>query len=859
MNVIKICTFNTRGIRNRHKRWKYFTFFHNHSYDIIFLQESHSTPRDENYWKNEWGGKCFFSHGSNDSRGCMILIKPSLNICIEDSVCDMNGRFIIVKCYIEDLYFFLVNVYAPNLDQPSFFANLEYIINEKCTDKYDIVWGGDFNLVFNFDLDKKGGNKITNFNARNRVFNIIEKYDLVDIWRERNPSTPKYTWHSTIDKSIHCRLDFFLLSMCLSHLIDEALCTPLFNSDHDLVTVSIHSSLKRGPGTWKFNSSLLKDNAYVQLVRQTITSICKEHSHLNDTLLWEFIKCEIRNITMSFSKRKAKERLALERNLLRCISFYDHLCINNPSDHNTSILKGYKDDLDLLYQHKLDGIFIRSRARWVEEGEKNSKYFLNLERRNKSVNCITKLKKDDESVITENVDILKSIESFYRSLYSRRTLDSPRLLLTSLGNDKRVPDITKESMEGTLSVYECKNALFSMPSNKSPGCDGLTSEFYKYFWNDIENIVVNALNFAYFNECLSNTQSRAIISLISKPGKDKLYLKNWRPIALLNLDYKIAAKALANRVKPALIDLISTNQTGFIKGRYIGENIRLVLDTIEYCKNNDIGGSLIFLDFEKAFDSLDHIFINNVLTHFNFGSSFRQWVSTLYNNALSCVSNNGYFTDYFPVARGVRQGCPLSPYLFIICSEVLCMYVKQDYLFRGITINGCELKISQYADDTVLFTDGAKSSIDAVTSMLNKFASISGLVINFSKSYIFPLGPYTEEPPNYLTNCIYNISKGPIQYLGISFTHHHDDFFRLNYLPKLSRLKSILNLWSMRDLTPIGKIVIMKTFAISQLVYLFTVLPNPPKTYIAELNTLLFNFIWNGKPHKVKTSSLIND
>ena len=143
-------------------------------------------------------------------------------------------------------------------------------------------------------------------------------------------------------------------------------------------------------------------------------------------------------------------------------------------------------------------------------------------------------------------------------------------------------------------------------------------------------------------------------------------------------------------------------------------------------------------------------------------------------------------------------------------------------------------------------------------AVLNKFSQASGLNLNLDKSSLFLLGPLYRNPPGFIRNYRLCVSDGPITYLGVSFTHHHDDFFELNYAPKLSRIKNLLNLWSSRDLTPIGKILIIKTFAISQLVYLLTVLPNPPISFFKELDTLFHKFIWSKKPDKIKRSVLAN-
>ncbi|KAJ8020919.1 SCO-spondin [Holothuria leucospilota] len=419
-------------------------------------------------------------------------------------------------------------------------------------------------------------------------------------------------------------------------------------------------------------------------------------------------------------------------------------------------------------------------------------------------------------------------------------------------------DRNLSTCDGPLTLTECTKALTSMQNDKSPGTDGLSTDFYKHFWPLIGHLVVNSLNYAFDRHSLSHEQCRSIITLIRKPEKDYEHLTNYRPISLLNTDYKIGAKALANRLKDVIHLLIGENQTGFIKGKLIGENIRFVLDLIDHTKNCHMPGFLFFIDFEKAFDSVDWIFLENTLRYFNFGSNFREWVQTLYNNSAACVLNNGYSTGFFSIYRGVRQGCPLSPYLFILCVDILARRVYIDDHLRGIKISGNEIKISQYADDTTFFMDGSKQSLDRLFHILNKFKVASGLNINYDKSYLFPLGSFINSMPAYFDDFHVNVCSGPIKYLGVYFTHNGNDLYRLNYLKKLSRLKSQLRVWNSRDLTPIGRNVLVKSFGISQLVFLFQVLPNPPDDFFKNVENYIFEFIWNGNPDKVKRNTMIN-
>ena len=164
-----------------------------------------------------------------------------------------------------------------------------------------------------------------------------------------------------------------------------------------------------------------------------------------------------------------------------------------------------------------------------------------------------------------------------------------------------------------------------------------------------------------------------MIILIEKKDKDKKMIKKWRPISLINVDAKIGSKVLALRMQKVLASIINYDQTAYVRGRYIGESIRLVSDILDCTEENSIGGILFSADFQKAFDSIEHPFLLAVLKSFGLGPQFIHWVRTIFINAESCVMNNGHSTGYFPLETGTRQGDPLSAYL---------SYVKKHYSLR---------------------------------------------------------------------------------------------------------------------------------------------------------------------------------
>ena len=224
-----------------------------------------------------------------------------------------------------------------------------------------------------------------------------------------------------------------------------------------------------------------------------------------------------------------------------------------------------------------------------------------------------------------------------------------------------------------------------MKNGKSPGTDGMTVEFFKFFWKQLGTFVIRSLNEGFNNKQMSITQREGIIICIAKGDKPREYLNNWRPISLLNITYKIGSSCIASRLKTVLPKLISEDQTGFIKGRYIGDNIRLLYDVIHYLKEHKLPGLLVSLDFEKAFDSVNWKYMNNVIIMFGLSENICQWIESFYSNIKSSVIVNGKASQSFPVQRGCRQGDPISPYLFILCVEVLACKIRQNKAIKGVT------------------------------------------------------------------------------------------------------------------------------------------------------------------------------
>ena len=691
-------SLNVRGLNKSIKRRSIFRWLHNQNNHLTFLQETYSSKDCTKTWEAEWGGKVFFSHGTSHSKGVMILVNPKVDFKIEKAISDNNGRYIILDAMVDDSHVVLVNIYAPNdlNQQLAFFNDLQHILQEFAQEH--IIIGGDFNCALH-DKDKKGGNPVSKkILVIKKIEEIMNLYNLFDIWRKLNPETIRFTWRNKSLK-IQCRLDFFLISNDLGDLATSCKILNAPETDHSAISLHLKShELKqdKGPGFWKFNNSLLEDSRYVNKLRENIREYREKYANVEDLeLKWDLIKMEIRGFTIKYSKIKMKKR---EREELLLQKKANKLLHDSEKNHcDKKILNElYATNLRLkeIMHQRTKGAILRSKARWHEHGERNTRYFFNLEKRNHTRKTVTKLEIGDNKYVNDQFAILEEEKRFYESLYKSQNIDNDTFLESPFLKPQNITPLTQEEMEsceGLLSEDECLNAIKEFKNNKSPGTDGFTSEFYKFYWPELKLDMTSSFNYAFQKGTLSISQRRGIISLIPKKDKDKTLLENLRPISLLNVDYKILTKAIAKRLEKILPKIINHDQTGYIKGRFIGENIRLIQDIMFYTKTMEKTGIAIFLDFRKAFDTIEWNYINAALKLFNFGPDLLNWFAILYHQVSSCVLNNGHASEFFPLQRGVRQGCPLSGLLFVIGIELFARALKNDNTIKGINVGQKEI------------------------------------------------------------------------------------------------------------------------------------------------------------------------
>ena len=395
-------------------------------------------------------------------------------------------------------------------------------------------------------------------------------------------------------------------------------------------------------------------------------------------------------------------------------------------------LQTKNQQLKYIFERKASGAFRRSRAQWREEGENSSKYFHSLEKRRSKDKMRDVILDEHGNELDGIKNILYIQRNFYEKLYASEVLNTGeenRFLKAA----KKLSQESSSLLEKRFSMDELKSAISMMKDNKTPGPDGLSVEFYKAFFNELGDELLDLYNSNFENGELCSTHYMAVIRLVYKKG-DRRDLKNWRPISLQNVDMKIISKMLAERLKLVLHEIIHVDQQGCIPGRYIGKNIRLIQDIIN---EKDDDSVILLLDQEKAFDRVEWIWLYKVLESYGFGPNFIGYVKTIYRNPRSSILTNGFMSSYFKITRGIRQGDALSALLYIIQAEpfaenIWCDNVKNGLKIKNSCISVVELKISQFVDDTVVYLEN-QEMVSKVFKTMKDYGSFSGAKLNVSK------------------------------------------------------------------------------------------------------------------------------
>ena len=465
--ALTIASLNVRGLRDNAKRRDVFNWLRRKQFSIYMLQEVHCIEKSNDLRAAEWGYKTIFSTYSSNKAGVCILFNNNFNLQIQRLFVDPPGRFIICDIKANERCFTLGNIYAPNQDKPEFFQDFFNHLSD--FDCEDIILGGDFNFVLDIETDKKGGVAKTHQHNLKVVEEFCQKLDLTDVWRILNPHSHRYTWRR-LRPNVHCRLNFFLVSQNLVGNTILANIMTGYKTDHSMITLSLslHSN-PRGRGFWKLNTSFLTEIDYINQIKSTISATLEEYKNddsVNPALLWEMVKLKVREKSLHYAKAKKnmiKQReLELEEKIAKLEEKIDNLHVDNQDTqclHLEQQLDEQKSELERIIEFRTKGAILRSKTKWYNEGEKNTKYFLNLEKRQYKQGTISQLKTNDNDFATTDDEILIECVTFYKKLYISKASNvlnpEDNSIFFSLENDTVLTEDEQKTCEGYLTEKEC--------------------------------------------------------------------------------------------------------------------------------------------------------------------------------------------------------------------------------------------------------------------------------------------------------------------------------------------------------------------------------------------------------------------
>jgi hypothetical protein len=494
----------------------------------------------------------------------------------------------------------------------------------------------------------------------------------------------------------------------------------------------------------------------------------------------------------------------------------------------------------------------QSRSRWLKEGDANSKYFHSMLATRRRGNAISSIQV--EGATLEGVHpIRQAVFSHFATHFKARNVVRPGL--DNL-NFNRLSALEGGSLITPFSEAEVRAAVWDCDSFKSPGPDGVNFGFFKDFWEELKGDVMRFLYEFHRNGRLTKGINSTFIALIPKV-ESPLRLNEFRPISLVGSLYKILAKILANRLRVVIGSVISESQTAFVKDRQILDGILIANEVVDEARRAKKELLLFKVDFEKAYDSVDWDYLDAVMGKMNFPPLWRKWMRECVCTATASVLVNGSPTDEFPLECGLRQGDPLSPFLFLLAAEglnVIMQAMVEGNRFEGYRVGGqgaVTVSHLQFADDTLLLGVKSWANVRALRAVLVLFELMSGLKVNFNKSMLVGVNiseSWLHEAASAL-HC--RVGKIPFLYLGLPIG---GDPRRLGFWePVLSRIRSRLSGWGSRFLSFGGRLVLLKSVLTSLPVYAFSFF-KAPSGIISSIDSLLINFFWGGGEDSRKTS-----
>ena len=782
--------------------------------------------------------------------GTLIIVDKKLPSTFGHSYMHPTSRLSTTILNIFDAKLYLVNVYAPSgsnkeREREEFFST--ELIQSLICNTDNVILAGDWNCI----LCPKDSSKPESTPLSTALKGIMTSFKFKDIISAKK-SSPEYTYYR---KEYAARLDRIYVSKLFHNIFNSATKSTGF-SDHLYVSVEFEISLDIhiGRPIWKLNVSLLKNN----LIKANF-AILWAHLHQrkpsfpNIVDWWdELVKPNLKKFYIQQGRENKKFQYGLI-NYLEIQLRKEYEIANHTGVTNFDEIKSITAEINLHREKIAIGIKIRSRVQDCLANETISKYLIAKQKEIAQKKIIHTMEDNNGTVLTKFSEIQTHVTTFYSKLYQKEKCDSGKqdFFLSFLQNE--LSDFDRELLNSPMSKSELLKIIRSMAHNKSPGVDGLPIEFYEEHWDLIGDDLLVMYNTALENGRLSDSQRRAVITIIPKSSNVN-NINNYRPISLLCVDYKILSKLISERLKLVLHKVIYSKQFCCVPGRSINQCNMEIRDILYYANDVDVELALVNLDWYKAFDLVSVEFTLKALRKLGFGECFVNWISVLYNDIESSVQINNILGSFFPVTRSVRQGCPLSMGLFVVYQEAFYRAMIKSRIIRPLRMpDTTSTLLLGYADDTTILITNEESLVE-VLKIVTWFEQATGAILNRNnKTKIFGIGKWKER------------NQWPIVWLKVEqhyfFTLgvYHSNMYTLsvekNYSVCIKSINTHRQMLNNRRLTLHQRVVYANSCMLSKIWYLSHIYPLT-SNLAKEINKIIFGYVWNGTYEPVRRSTV---
>ena len=843
-----VLSLNVNGCRDMGKVSKILKLYES---DIMCIQETHWDEGIIEKVKERWKGGLYYTNGAGNARGVAILLNVDRVGNIKQVYKDSRGRIVSIEFDYMDRRFRLVNVYMPVVEgeKGGVICELKPLCTPNC------IVTGDFNTKLS-RLDVGKDSEFRGEKSRKMLIDMMDEGNLVDVWRYYNIDKREYSRRQVREGELkQSRIDFVLVKEDTMRFIDGIRYEFNTLSDHAALLFKIRGRRgEGGGGYWIMNESLMEDKQFHGQVRQLLMDKLDYINSIEEDSIdvgewWEAIKEEVKMMSIRHARKSGRKQREKEMKLRVDLNRE----LSKAEDEPGYSIEGFlrvRAKLARFEKEKCRGAILRSKARYTLEGERCTAFFLGQEKRKQSRTYISEVVDGTGKTVGDYVEVLETVTQYFTELFRKGEVVEHSMTTVLENINCRIGLADRETCEGDITESEIQMAIEGLKGGKSPGSDGLGGGFYKMYRDVLGPILLKVYGYVERSRRLPRTMGLGVVTLIYKNKGSKLELENYRPISVLNNDYKLLTRVFANRLKEVVGKVIGASQSYSIPGRDIADNISTIREVIKFMKHDGKGGIVASVDLSKAFDRVEHDFLFKTLEGFGFGERMVGWIRCIYAEARSCVKINGVLTDSFRLERSVRQGCPLSPILYALSVEPMINMIRNDIGIKGIELEpGQIVKISSYADDTTIMVRD-KGSIERALELIDTYGKAAGARVNIGKSEVMYIGNVERSGIGFRVreDCINMLGV----YLGIRETLGRD----LTWTGVLNKMKGVCGRWRKRSLKLKGKVVIVNSLVMSVCGYVLRVL-DMPEWVKKELLQIIVDFLWEGKGVRIGYKTLI--